>query len=522
MHAADAGTRAPDVQVGLLVFLGRMQRERLGKLDDAAASYRAALALEPETTAALDDLITIHRTRGDSAGLAEALRHRGGITQDMSERRAAFAEVAQIRERAGDRDGAIAAWREITDHDDGDREALDELARIYRAGGGDAATLIDVLGRAARLASNEADEKTLRVEIARLEGDSPRAVAAWQVVLDLDADDVATLACARGRPRARRRLARGQRHPTAPARAREVERRQARDPRRDGEARRDQARFARRRGRELVRRARHRQRVSPGVRRARAAARRRESLAQSASSDLLERLAELEGTLGNGSAELAVLARAADIWEGKLDSPDAAGEILEKILAREPGSIAALTRLSKIYERSGDWAKCKATLEQALKISGGNASARDAADLFFRLGEVARVGDGELDTAVLHYQQALVHVGDHAGAIAALETIARERRDTTLLADMLGRRAGLVVTPTERVAVLVELGQGAPRPRPATPTRRSRRCRARSAMRRPTRACSARWRISTSPPAASTRPRRSTTSSPTTPRPAVA
>ena len=82
-----------------------------------------------------------------------------------------------------------------------------------------------------------------------------------------------------------------------------------------------------------------------------------------------------------------LLARAAGDWEGQLNNPDAAGEILEKILRREPGSVAALTRLSKNYERSGDWDKCKATLEQALKLA---PTGRDAADLFFRLGEVAR------------------------------------------------------------------------------------------------------------------------------------
>src|SRR6185295_5027175 len=132
--------------------------------------------------------------------------------------------------------------------------------------------------------------------------------------------------------------------------------------------------------------------------------------------ELLERLAELDATLGDGTAEIAALARAADVWESQLDNPEAAGEILEKILAREPGSVAALTRLSKIYERSGDWDKCKATLEQALKLS---PTGRDAADLFFRLGEVARVGfdqsSSDTQTAMQHYQQALKHDPGHAG-----------------------------------------------------------------------------------------------------------
>ena len=38
-------SRSPDVQVALLVFLGRIQRDKLGQADDAIATYRAALAL---------------------------------------------------------------------------------------------------------------------------------------------------------------------------------------------------------------------------------------------------------------------------------------------------------------------------------------------------------------------------------------------------------------------------------------------------------------------------------------------
>src|SRR6185503_15733909 len=171
--------------------------------------------------------------------------------------------------------------------------------------------------------------------------------------------------------------------------------------------------------------------------------------------ELLERRAELHATLGDSTSELATLARAADVWEAKLDNPEAAGEILEKILAREPGSVAALTRLSKIYERGGDWAKCKQTLEQALKL---NPQGRDAADLFFRLGEVARVGDSDDDTAIQHFQQALRHDPQHAPAIAALEKLARDRRDNTLLADMLQRRLQST-PPGQKLDLLVELAE---------------------------------------------------------------
>ncbi|HVK83474.1 MAG TPA: tetratricopeptide repeat protein [Kofleriaceae bacterium] len=172
--------------------------------------------------------------------------------------------------------------------------------------------------------------------------------------------------------------------------------------------------------------------------------------------DLLEKRAQLLAAQDDLRGELAALARAADVWEGQLDNPDAAGEILEKILVRDPGSVAALTRLSKIYERSGDWDKCKATLERALKLS---PTGRDAADLFFRLGEVARSGDADVETAILHYRQALKHDPAHANAIGALEKLARERRDGALLADMLQRRVQAVIAPGERVTLLVELAE---------------------------------------------------------------
>jgi tetratricopeptide (TPR) repeat protein len=172
--------------------------------------------------------------------------------------------------------------------------------------------------------------------------------------------------------------------------------------------------------------------------------------------ELLERRAELYATLADGPAEIAALARAADVWEAKLDDPDAAGDILEKILAREPGSVAALTRLSKIYERAGDWDKCKHTLGRALELS---PKGRDAADLFFRLGEVARAGDHDEQTAVQHLQQALRHEPAHAEAIAALEKVARERRDPALLADMLQRRVGAITVPADRVALYVEIAE---------------------------------------------------------------
>jgi tetratricopeptide (TPR) repeat protein len=448
-----AHTRDTDTQVTLLAFLGRVRHRHLHRLDDATAAYRAALELEPESIAVLDELIAILRERADHHALAEALRRRGRLVAELPEKRAAFAEVAAIFERAGDREEAIAAWRELTCADETDRGALDELARLYR-GTANRGELIETLGQAARLAASPVDEKALRVEIAELESPGPRAINAWQQVLDLDPDDLPALqALQAAYARAgdwmaisdiqTRRLALAQSkwdqvaiHAEMAALA-EDKRDSVDDAIASWYAALDvdssyQTGYA-----QLERLLARGERWHDLV-------------------ELLDRLADLHATLGDAAAEIAALARAADVWEGRLDNPDAAGEILEKILAREPGSVAALTRLSKIYERAGDWDRCKASLEQALKLA---PTGRDAADLFFRLGEVARLGDSDADTAIQDFQQALKHDPGHTAAIDALEKLARDRRDAPLLADMLQRRVTGVAVPAERVALLVEIAE---------------------------------------------------------------
>ncbi len=457
VHVPEARTRDAEVQVGLLVFLGGIQRERLDDLDAAASSYRGALGLEPDSLTALDPLIDILRTRGADAraDLADALRQRAKVVTEPAEKRAAHAEVAQLAEALGDRAAAIAAWRDIIDDDGDDRAALDQLARIYRFGGkADRGELIEILGRSARLAASATEEKSLRVEVARLEDDGPRAVAAWQAVLDLDPDDPAALGSLEG----------------AYGRAS------------------DWAAVADVQGRRLALARTTAERIAIHGEIAQLAEGKRNSVDDALASwfavldldnahvpayrelerlltaasrwhdlvDLLEREAELAAARGDAAQELSLLARCADIWEGKLDNPDAAGEILEKILARDPSSVAALTRLSKIYERANDWDKCKATLERALKL---NPTGRDAADLFYRLAEVARVGDGDPDTAIQHANQALRHDPNHGPAIAALEKLARDKGNQTLLADMLRRKVETVAIPTERVAIYVELAE---------------------------------------------------------------
>ncbi|HTJ43734.1 MAG TPA: tetratricopeptide repeat protein [Kofleriaceae bacterium] len=442
----------PHARLPLLLHLGQIQLDRLADTGGAAQTYRDVLELDAESTVALDALARIHRVAGDLAGLSEVQWRRGELAFDPAEKRKAFVETAQLRERLARYDGAIEAWRKVLDLDDADREALDHLAALHERRG-DLRALVETLVQAARYADGQ-EEKRFKTRVAQLYaqlGDQQAAIAAWREVADLDPND-----------------------PTALG---ELENAHAAA----GDWLAVQDVLTRRQ--ELAKTSA--EKVAILARMAYIAEHERKSLDDAAASwihaldidnahlpaygeleriytqaqrwhdlvELLERLAELLGTLGRSDDEIQALARAADVWEGPLENPDAAGEILEKILRREPGSVAALTRLAKIYEKSGDWDKCTEVLGKALALG---PRGRDAADLFFRLGEVANKNSGDLETAVAHWRQALTHDAAHAPTIAALEKVARDKGDLVTLSDLLARRAA-TAAPADRLTIALEL-----------------------------------------------------------------
>lgn len=435
----------------LWMYVGTVQLDRLGVADAAAASFDRALAIDDEHGPALEGLERIHRSRGQVAPLAAVLARRATLAFDPNLKQALWTEVATLRERAGDDAGAVTAWEAVIDLADDDRAPLARLAAIYERTA-DTRALITTLGRWARVAGDAVEDKRLRVRIAELEsqaGDPAAAAAAWQGVLDLDPDDLPALGAleelhTRGKDwmavqdvlTRRLELARSSSDKTAVlakmARLAERERGAVDDAIGHWYAALDvdNAQLA----------------AYGELERLLAKAERWHDLVE-----LLDRRAELHGTLGDNDAEIAALARAADIWEGPLDEPDAAGELLEKILRREPGLVAALTRLARIYERASDWDKCGEVLGKALALGPKGA---DAADLFFRLGEVADKAQGDRATAAAHYRQALTHDAQHAGAVAALERQAKDDGNWAVVADMLKRRIAIAESRGDEVLPL--------------------------------------------------------------------
>uniref|UniRef100_UPI003D0B0008 tetratricopeptide repeat protein n=1 Tax=Haliangium sp. TaxID=2663208 RepID=UPI003D0B0008 len=464
----------PEVERALLVELGAIQLDRLGDPDAAEASLRRVLGLDPEAIGALQALERIYRARLErgqaqaQAPLAEVLGRLAELTYDLDVKRGYLVEVARLREALGDAEAAVTAWREVLVQDEGDREALSRLVVIHE-GRQEWDALIEILAQAARFAANAEEERTLRTRIARIQaevrGDDAAAIEAWQAVLDV-APDAGDALAALEDIHARREdwdavqevLVRRLDLAPDPATQVEVFRRLATLA---GERRGapddaigylfqaldiDDAHLP----------------TYDDLDRLLSRAERWHDLVE-----VLERASAVYARLAQAGAarpdldparrEIDCLARAADIWEGPLQNPDAAAEILEKILARRPDYVPALTRLAKLYEQAGEWERCGEVLERALAMG---PTGRDAAELFFRMGEVARERAGAVtDEAVHYWRESLTADAGYAPAIAALETVAREAGDWALVAEMMARREVVTTDEGERRALVLELAE---------------------------------------------------------------
>jgi hypothetical protein len=111
---------------------------------------------------------------------------------DSERRQALFAEAARIHEKLGDTTAAIAGWQAVRDGDEGNAEALDELARLLGLQGNNQ-ELVAVLEDRARFSDSREERATLFFRIGELRRgpleDSEGAATSFKEVLDIVPDD---------------------------------------------------------------------------------------------------------------------------------------------------------------------------------------------------------------------------------------------------------------------------------------------------------------------------------------------
>ncbi len=440
---ATDGDAPAEVKRELALRAGKVW-EALGKSERAEARYQAVLSADRDDADALESLERVYRVRGEPGRLADVLTRRAAIELDAEQKKALYAEAAQLAERSlADVDGAVDLWRQVLGVDDTDEAAVTNLGRLLEQRGR-WLELADHLTQAASVTDDARARAGMLSRIASISAermsDLPRAIAALRELLDLEPEAMAALDSLIDLED-RRLAAHGleSRRGDELALKDALERKLGAVP--DGPERipifRRLAEVAQKRGDvddalgylyEIVA-------LDPADA---AAHKQQETLLEKAErwSDLVDVLsaeAGRVGALGEVDAELRLLVRAADVWEEKLESPESAAEVLERILARDKGNVRALLSLARIAERGGD-------SERALEmLAGAEATAKvpeEIAELAFRRGKV-EADAGNADAAVAHFARALQSSPQHLPSLEALTEHARQTDATAELARLL-------------------------------------------------------------------------------------
>ena len=432
--------------------------ERLSDDQRAETRYQTVLDNEWDNQEALAALERIYRKRNDATLLAEMLLRRAALEENLAKRKTLLTEAAGLYQGPlADEFKAVEAWKKILELDETDGKALSSLAELYhrsrrfeelvsvlttqaRLLNGNAK--VNILMRIADLLSEDLDQPTQAIEVYRelltIQPSSLKALSALEALYSrredyLQVQDVLTrrfraVPATKDKVAVLRKLAqlcleKLKSVDEAVSHLQQVLELQPGDP--DAQSDLERLLEAGEKWYELV--------------------------------DVLVRHADASHKANRLDEELGLLLRAAEIWEGKVQAPEQAKKLLERVLELDPNHVRALMSLARIYETQHDWARCKSTLEKAVRLAKTNA---EMAELYYRLGrmEAERQGDAAAEP---YYERALEADPTNVEVAEALEKLARSRGDFRRVASLLEVRAERMqsLDAQKQKELLVELGR---------------------------------------------------------------
>ncbi|MCP4602512.1 MAG: tetratricopeptide repeat protein [Proteobacteria bacterium] len=170
--------------------------------------------------------------------------------------------------------------------------------------------------------------------------------------------------------------------------------------------------------------------------------------------ELLENRADKARDAADGEAELGLLTQAGEIWDARLDDPDRATAIYERVLEQDPEHNRALAALARLYEAVEDWEQCQEVLAKAAAAGRGGP---DEAEVHFRLARMNETHLNNEDKALEELRLAVELDPGHMKANQALAEHCRKRGDNQGLLETLIREEAHIGDSKEKVAKLLEI-----------------------------------------------------------------
>jgi tetratricopeptide (TPR) repeat protein len=177
------------------------------------------------------------------------------------------------------------------------------------------------------------------------------------------------------------------------------------------------------------------------------------------------------------AAQLDLLLELAAVSEEALDDLSTAAQCYRSVLERSPSDATANERLAGLLDRAGQWPELAALLGRQVQLAETTGRDEEALGLLVRLGQLKLTRLGDPQGALVTFQEALRRKPAHAGAVGALEAMARSdnplkgeaaatleplfegQGDHFKLVQMLEARVGTEPEVAERAALLRRIAE---------------------------------------------------------------
>ena len=407
----------PEAIVELSQALGALYHQRLNRPQNAIQCYHRVLEHAPQDTASLEALSALYRDTQRFDGLADVLRRRIELTEQIDTKKAMMLDLGRVVvEELHDRPSAIEIYRELDGLLGDDLDVLRRLEALLEKEGrwpDQAEVLERMIPMVEQEEASELKLKLGRVRAERME-DRANAVEHYRQVLDERPDDgraIAALESLLERPDSAPAAAeilepiyRQRQDWNGQARVLEVRAEAATEPAHKIEALLKMAAILDEQLGQAERAftaLRLANRVDP-TRDDVVASMERQAEKSGAYEELTAALEEAVDALEDTQRQVALLQKLAGLYRDKLRQPNLATAGLRRLLEIEPHHASALSSLESLYRDSKSYQDLAWVLTRQAEASSDAAAGRD---LLVQAAQILEEQLGDLDGAVEAYRK---------------------------------------------------------------------------------------------------------------------